>query len=130
VSSPLIERLRAWFALDPRRAVAVYVFGSEARGTATAASDVDVAVLFGARPPSTLLGQPFALEDELRGEVGRPVQLVVLDSAPPDLVHRVLRDGVLILDRDRSVRIRFEVAARNAYFDLRPFLERYRRPHP
>jgi hypothetical protein len=26
-----------------------------------------------------------------------------------------------------SARVRFEVAARNAYFDLKPFLDRYRR---
>ena len=51
---------------------------------------------------------------------------VNLDSAPPDLIHRVLRDGILVLDRDRAARIRFEVAARNAYFDLKPFLDRYR----
>jgi hypothetical protein len=32
-----------------------------------------------------------------------------------------------VLDRDRAARIRFEVATRNAYFDLEPFLDRYRR---
>jgi len=43
------------------------------------------------------------------------------------LIHRVLRDGKLVLDRDPSLRIRFEVQARNRYFDLLPFLLRYRR---
>ena len=52
---------------------------------------------------------------------------MILDTAPPDLIHRVLRDGELVLDRDPSARVRFEVAARNAYFDLKPFLDRYRR---
>jgi hypothetical protein len=52
--------------------------------------------------------------------------VVVLNSAPADLVHRVLRDGQLLLDRDRSRRIRFEVKARNEYFDLQPVLARYR----
>jgi hypothetical protein len=42
-------------------------------------------------------------------------------------VHRVLRDGVLLLDHDRSARIAFEVRSRNEYFDLLPILERYRR---
>jgi hypothetical protein len=51
----------------------------------------------------------------------------VLNTAPPDLVHRVLRDGVLVLERDASARIRFEVRARNEYFDLRPRLDEYRR---
>jgi len=44
----------------------------------------------------------------------------------PDLVHRILRDGILCLDRDRSARIRFEVKARGEYFDLLPYLQRYR----
>jgi len=33
----------------------------------------------------------------------------------------------LLLDRDRAARIRFEVRARNEYFDLLPTLNRYRR---
>jgi len=53
--------------------------------------------------------------------------VVVLNDAPADLVHRVLRDGVLVLETDRSARIRFEVAKRNEYFDLLPILRRYRR---
>jgi len=55
---------------------------------------------------------------------------VVLNRAPVDLVHRVLRDGILLLDRDPSGRIRFEVRARNEYFDLLPHLRRYRRMQP
>ena len=107
--------------------MAAYLFGSEARGTAGPRSDVDVAVLYGEAPAKTLAAQPYDLEDDLHGLLGRPVQIVVLDAAPPDLVHRVLRDGQLVLDRDPSTRIRFEVDARNAYFDLLPFLDRYRR---
>ena len=123
----LAARLRAFFEARPERFAAVYLFGSEARGTATPTSDVDVAVLFGSVRPGTLAAQPYELEDDLAGWLGRPVQVIVLDGAPPDLVHRVLRDGMLVAERDRSARIRFEVAARNAYFDLKPFLDRYRR---
>ena len=133
---PIVARLRPMASLvealtarltEERGVVAAYLFGSQARGTAGPGSDVDVAVLFGRPPAATLLAQPFALADDLRGLLGRRVDLVVLDSAPPDLVHRVLRDGQLLLDRDPAARIRFEVAARNAYFDLLPMLERYRR---
>jgi hypothetical protein len=55
------------------------------------------------------------------------VQVIVLNDAPPDLVHRVLRDGVLVLDRDPPLRVHFEVRARNEYFDVKPFLDQYRR---
>jgi uncharacterized protein YutE (UPF0331/DUF86 family) len=46
------------------------------------------------------------------------IQVVVLIRAPADLVHRVLRDGHLVLDP--AARIRFEVQRRNEYFDLAP----------
>lgn len=127
MSRQLEQAIRDQLARDPRGVVAAYLYGSQARGDARPDSDVDVAVLYAEAPPRTLAGQPFDIEDALAGALGRPVQLVVLNTAPPDLVHRVLRDGILVVDRDRSARIRFEVAARNAYFDLKPFLDRYRR---
>lgn len=119
--------LREFFAAHASGIVAAYLFGSVARGTAAAQSDVDVAVLYAAPPPATLEGLPLDLEARIEKLVGRPAQVVVLNTAPAGLVHRVLRDGVLLVDRDRSARIRFEVQARNAFFDLQPIVARYRR---
>jgi predicted nucleotidyltransferase len=123
----LEDALREFFAAQPGGLLAAYLFRSAARGTAGARSDVDVAVLYAASPPATLEGLPLDLEDRVRHLVRRPVQVIVLNTAPVSLVHRVLRDGVLLLDRDPSSRIRFEVRARNEYFDLQPILARYRR---
>jgi hypothetical protein len=64
---------------------------------------------------------------DLERELSRPADVVVLNRAPADLVHRVLRDGILVCENDPSLRIRFEVAKRNEYFDLLPMLRRYRR---
>ena len=105
----------------------MYLFGSVARGDAGPRSDVDVGVLFSAEPPPTLEAPQFILEGALERLVGRPVQVVALNRAPADLVHRVLRDGRLVLDRDRAARIRFEVQRRNEYFDLAPIRRLYRR---
>lgn len=107
--------------------VAVYLFGSAARGTARADSDVDLGLLYATPPASTLLAQPFLLEARLAEQLRRPVQCVVMNTAPADLVHRILRDRTLLLDSSPSHRIRFEIDARNRYFDLRPILDRYRR---
>ncbi len=46
---------------------------------------------------------------DLEERLGQAVDLVVLNRAPVDLIHRVLRDGILVYERDRSARIRFEV---------------------
>jgi hypothetical protein len=50
----------------------------------------------------------------------------VLNEASVDLRIRVLRDGRLLADVDRSARIAFEVRTRNEAFDLEPVLTRYR----
>lgn len=106
--------------------MAVYLFGSTARGTARAGSDIDVAVLFDAPPPGTLSGPRFVIEGELERALGTPVDLVVLNDAPVDLRTRVLRDGRLLVERDRPARIAFEVRTRNEAFDLEPVLAQYR----
>lgn len=111
---------------DRTDVTAVYLFGSTARGTAADRSDVDVAVLFDAAPPSTLDAAPLVLEGELERALGRPVDLVVLNVAPVDLRIRALRDGQLLVDRNPAVRIAFEVRTRNEAFDLEPVLARYR----
>jgi predicted nucleotidyltransferase len=126
-SEQIQAQLRSFFASNPGDAAAVYLYGSVARGTARQGSDVDVGVLLTTDPPRTLKGLQLDLEADLESLLEIPVQLVVLNRAPPDLIHRVLRDGKLMLERDRSRRIRFEVKARNEYFDLLPILLQYRR---
>jgi predicted nucleotidyltransferase len=89
---------------------------------------VDVGVLFATRPRSTLDAGPLDLEADLERRLGRRVQVVVLNTAPADLRIRVLRAERLVVDRDPSIRIRFEVGTRNEYFDLEPILREYRAP--
>jgi hypothetical protein len=107
--------------------VAVYLFGSRARGNARPSSDIDLAVLYREPPSAGLEALSLPLEGDLEAALGVPVQALSLNLAPPDVIHRVLRDGVLLLERDASRRVAFEVRARNEYFDLRPYLDEYRR---
>jgi len=122
-------RLREFFAANAEREgiAAAYLFGSVARGTAGPKSDVDVGILYSADPPLTLDGLGLELEGELEKILRVPVQVVVLNHASVDLLIRVLRDGKLLVDRDRSTRIRFEVKTRFEFWDLEPYLRRYRK---
>ena len=79
---------------------AAYLFGSAARGDARPDSDIDIGLLYRTAPAATLEAQPFLLAAELASALGRPVDAVVLNTAPVDLVHRVLRDGRLVLEVD------------------------------
>ena len=125
--SILEKRLEAFFARHHQGIACAYLYGSWARGEAGQMSDVDIAVLFAEKPPATLNGLGLDLSGELETLLGRRVDLVVLNRAPVDLTHRVLRDGALVCDADASARVAFEVKARNDYFDLLPYLREYRR---
>jgi predicted nucleotidyltransferase len=127
VDTALAERIIANYFQQKPGIAAVYLFGSVAKGTARGDSDVDVGVLYRVAPPLTLFGQPFADEADLAEQLARPVQVIVMNRAPADLVHRILRDGILVLEPDKSARIAFEVRSRNEYFDLLPMLREYRK---
>lgn len=124
---PIMRTLADYFAHTGAPVVCAYLFGSHARGEAKAGSDVDIAVLFEPGTDTGLAGPATRVRGDLERRLGREVDLVDLARAPVDLVHRVLREGHLVAERDRQQRILFEVRARNEYFDLLPHLERYRR---
>jgi predicted nucleotidyltransferase len=126
VNDDLVRRLIEYFQSRSEGLAAVYLYGSIARGTARPDSDVDIGLLLTRTAPSTLDSQPYDVEADLERLLGRTVQVVELNRAPVDLRVRVLRDGRLLVDLDRSARIRFEVQTRNEAFDLEPFLSRYR----
>ena len=123
--TPIAQRLADVLSVHPGVAAA-YLFGSVAAGSARPESDVDVAVLFTTPPPHTLDSARFTLAGELEAALGVSVDLVVLNDAPVDLSIRVLRQGRLLVDRNPSARIGFEVRTRNEAFDLAPVLARYR----
>lgn len=123
--SRIVSALQEFFAARSATVVCAYLFGSHARDEARPGSDVDVAVLFRQTPPATLEGLGFDLKGELERALGQTVDLIVLNRASLDLVHRVLRDGVLVAEHDRAARVRFEVQRRNDYFDLLPYLREY-----
>lgn len=107
---------------------AAWLFGSVARGTPGPASDVDVGILYREAPPRTLagIGRVFGFEEELAEATDLPIQIVNLNQAPVDLIVRVLREGMLLLDRDSLRRIDFETRSRSEFWDLEPYIRLYR----
>jgi predicted nucleotidyltransferase len=101
---------------DPRVGYAL-VFGSVARGTAHANSDLDIAI--GPAAPLDVhdLGGLIA---RLESATGRTVDLVLLDEAPPALAYRVFRDGVVVVSRDRPALVRRKARAILDYLDFKP----------
>ena len=127
VAAELEQVVREVVQSAPAEVMAIYLYGSRARGEPKATSDVDLGVLLREAPTPRLGGVAPDLESAVEKSVHFAVDAVVMNTAPADLVHRILRDGILLLDRDPAARIRFEVQARNEYFDLEPIRRLYRR---
>jgi uncharacterized protein len=94
----------------------LWVFGSEAKGTPNAESDLDLAALFDREIPPLELAEVAA---DLSFSLGRHVDLVDLDRVSPILAHQVLKYGRLLVDRNPSRRHRFFVRHVSVYDDLK-----------
>lgn len=96
---PLLANLRQALRTEPNVRFAA-LFGSVARGTETAASDLDVVIDLKrhSRHGSA------RLRDRLHAVSGREVQLVHLadvEESAPDLLGEIVTEGRVLVDRDR-----------------------------
>jgi uncharacterized protein len=107
VTSFLDER----FGLDT-----LWLFGSEARGTARSESDVDFGGLFRRRPTPL---EVFDAGADLGLRLNRRVDLVDLDRASPILGMQVLRHGRLLVDRNPKRRHAFFGQTLSQYEDVK-----------
>jgi predicted nucleotidyltransferase len=113
-----ISALRAALAEDPSVQVA-YLFGYAARGEDATRSDIDVAVL----ADQSIHLRRQALLSEALGRItgeGYRVDVVDLRTASPVLCWEVVRDGVVLVERDRLTRFDFEMDAIRRFEDTRP----------
>lgn len=99
------------------------VFGSTARGDRRAGSDIDVAIGLRSGAPRDVhaLGR---LTARLESASGCPVDVVLLDEAPPAMAYRVFRDGRLLVERDHASFVERKARAILEYLDFKPIEER------
>ena len=119
----LITRLRAGLpgAFAGTEVFTAYLFGSLARATASARSDIDLGVALG-RPSS--LDEVLDLHRRIHAATRLEVDLVVLDEAPLRLLHRVMLKGVNVYCADEVLRVRFESRVRKLAGDFAIHAER------
>lgn len=124
VISPAIVRQALIDTLADEEAVAaVYLFGSLARGTAGALSDIDVGVLL--RPahddPHLCDRAMDALCRRLRTS---RVDVIALADAPMPLRYHAVRDGSVVVCRDAATLERFVAESVLQYLDFKPLRDR------
>ncbi len=94
----------------------VVAFGSAARGTEHAGSDLDVGLLFDGEPDrGPLDARREAAADAIHAD--RPVDLVVLDEADPLLLREVAVDGRPIFELEPGTFEAFRLRAIKRYLD-------------
>ncbi len=95
--------------------IAVYLFGSVARGDANRESDIDLAVL-----AREAIGSPlrFELEQRLEEKLRRSVDLIDLRKASAVFRIQILKDATVLVDVDPPRRAEFECFALADYARL------------
>lgn len=108
-----------------------YLFGSATRGGFNKESDLDIAVYFDNRiKPDEQFQKRLRLIEHLQNKTGRKVE--VLNFAEITSIFFkfvIIKEGKVILERDHSSRVDFELKTMNDYYDFQPFLKEYNRSY-
>ncbi|MFX0116580.1 MAG: nucleotidyltransferase domain-containing protein [Candidatus Hodarchaeota archaeon] len=114
---------------EEKNILLIYLFGSQIDPTETFLQrDFDIAVLVKATEEN-FDDSPFfrgalvgLFEQELKIA---PVDLVILNSAPPILAYTIIKAGLLIYCMDNEIRISFEISAIRNYLDFKYYNDRF-----
>ena len=102
-----------------------YLFGSKAKGYANERSDWDIALYLNTSIKQNGRWPEFELEAEISRTVEATVQVTILNAPlSPVFGFEIIKDGVILLDRDPKLRIDFENRMLRHYHDWQYFLKR------
>ena len=102
-----------------------YLFGSKAKGNGNKRSDWDIAVYFKGATKKGEDWPAFNLEALLSRAVKGEVQVMSLNnSLPPLLGFEIVKDGIILIDRDPDFRLDFENRTLRRHHDWQYFLRR------
>lgn len=106
-----------------KEVVAVYLFGSRAKGLSSENSDIDIGVLLDKKyKPGPLYESELSLEIEQFLNSEKRFDVRILNNKGITFLHQVLRDGKLLFSGNERKRIRFESNVYRDYLDFKPFL--------
>ena len=121
----VIQKIQNYFFQKPE-VVAVYLYGSQARGEAKETSDIDLGVVLKGKKPDTTLAIPqVEFSQELTTHLDKKVEVQDLVSCSLEFSHRVLAEGKLLYSGEERKRIEFETTVIRKYFDMKQTFDEY-----
>ncbi|OPX18304.1 hypothetical protein BXT86_01810 [candidate division WOR-3 bacterium 4484_100] len=108
--------------------IAVYLFGSYARGEQGPESDYDFGILLNPQVgPSEYADIKFSILKDLVRTLKAPVDAVIMNyqGVPLTLKFRIIRDGKIVYEKDGIIRSRFEKNILSLYLDRKYYYERH-----
>lgn len=102
-----------------------YLFGSFANQNSILKSDIDIAVYLDKEKCSDFFEKRLELISQTSKALKKETDVIILNTASPFLKYVILKEGKLILEKNKEQRINFELKTINEYFDFKPILEKY-----
>lgn len=102
-----------------------YLFGSFARNCSRLQSDIDIAIFLSNYHEDSVHEYKFTTMIELQDIFNRPVDLILLNEAPPLLKHEIFKTGILFIERDHAILVDYKSRNYFQYQDQRYILNRF-----
>lgn len=103
--------------------VFAYIFGSFVDSDRY--NDIDVAIFLKNPEKDRLMEREFELERILEDKIRISFDVRIINFAPISFVYNVLKNKILIIDRDTSLRADFESLIFRKYFDYKHLIKEY-----
>ena len=102
-----------------------YLFGSFAYQNNIPESDIDIAVFLDEKKSSGFFQRRLDLISNFSQALKKEADVIILNNAPLFLKYVILNEGKLIIEKNPSKRIDFELKTTNEYFDFKPIIVKY-----
>ena len=110
MKNELIEKLSAYFNTKSE-IIAVYLFGSYAKGKEHRSSDIDIGLLFNTRDPALIKKKMDMVMIDLSRILRKDIHPVILNLAGEELLRQVFQKGKCILVKNPKKLARYKMTA-------------------
>ncbi|MGQ4915431.1 MAG: type VII toxin-antitoxin system MntA family adenylyltransferase antitoxin [Candidatus Asgardarchaeia archaeon] len=124
LDTSIIKKLKSILKED-NSIIFAYLYGSVARGKEHKFSDIDIAIFF--KPPVDKNYRRFLSKIVSIEEKDKEIDVCVLNESPPLLRYNVIRDGILLVDKDPKLREEFVYRTLIEALDFKEVIKRYRK---